>query len=73
MSRERVPTRAPRGAEVHMDVEAMHRLFDSAAPSLDSAAPSLDSAAPSLDSGAKTERLIMAGDLAKVALVRFRE
>ena len=66
MSRERVPTRAPRGAEVHMDVEAMHRLFDSAAPSL-------DSAAPSLDSGAKTERLIMAGDLAKVALVRFRE
>jgi hypothetical protein len=50
----RTPTRAPRGAEIHMDVEKMHALFDGAASSL--------------DNGTKTERLIMAGDLAKVAM-----
>jgi len=55
MSRKpRTPTRAPRGAEIHMDVEKMHALFDSAGASL--------------DYGTKTERLIMAGDLARVAL-----
>jgi hypothetical protein len=50
----RVPIRAPRGAEIHMDVEKMHALFDGAGASL--------------DYGTKTERLIMAGDLAKVAM-----
>jgi hypothetical protein len=55
MSRKpRVPTRAPRGVEIHMDVEKMHALFDSAGASL--------------DYGTKTERLIMAGDLARVAM-----
>jgi len=54
MSKSRTPTRAPRGAEIHMDVEKMHALYDGAASSL--------------DNGTATERLIMAGDLAKVAL-----
>ena len=54
MSRKRVPTRAPRGAEIHMDVERMHDVFDKAGATLDQAT--------------QTERLIMAFDLADVAL-----
>jgi len=50
----RTPTRAPRGAEIHMDVEKMHALFDCAGESL--------------SWGTATERLIMAGDLARVAM-----
>jgi len=50
----RTPTRAPRGVEIHMDAQKMHALFDSAGASL--------------DYGTKTERLIMAGDLAKAAM-----